>query len=191
MTCAAAIGLPLGMFIYAWCAFSFVHWIGQCVGIAVCFLSHRASASCVFTFADLSSRYSAGRFSRCTWQRFHISQIGESPLRCFGLVLFSRLIDGGWTCSYGPYASSALAGQSLARQSQPFPFSRFLVFLSDRRPSIDYSALILTTGNVIGTVFPMFTDRMFNALGYRWATTLFGLIACVMIPVPFVRLCTL
>lgn len=57
--------------------------------------------------------------------------------------------------SYGPYASSALAGQSLAR-------------------------------NILGTVFPLFTQQMYRNLTYKWANTLFGCIALLMLPIPFV-----
>jgi hypothetical protein len=35
--------------------------------------------------------------------------------------------------------------------------------------------------------FPLFTDQMFAALTYKWANTLFALIAVIMIPIPFVR----
>ena len=33
--CAAAIGLPVGIFIYAWTSFSNVHWMAPVVGITV------------------------------------------------------------------------------------------------------------------------------------------------------------
>ncbi|KAF8202324.1 MFS polyamine transporter [Pholiota molesta] len=66
------------------------------------------------------------------------------------LAVFSYLAD-----CYGPFASSALAGQSLAR-------------------------------NLSATAFPLFTAQMYNNLGYRWANTLFGCLAALMIPIPFV-----
>ncbi|KAG2142857.1 major facilitator superfamily domain-containing protein [Suillus bovinus] len=56
---------------------------------------------------------------------------------------------------YGPYASSALAGQSLFR-------------------------------NILSTVFPLLTSRMNNHLTYKWAGTVFALIAAIMIPIPFI-----
>lgn len=59
--------------------------------------------------------------------------------------------------SYGLYASSALAGQSLMR-------------------------------NILGMVFPLFTQQMYQNLTYKWANTLFGCIALLMLPIPFVRL---
>ncbi|KAH8104030.1 MFS general substrate transporter [Cristinia sonorae] len=71
---------------------------------------------------------------------------------CFGIYLtvFTYLAD-----CYGPFASSALAGQSLCR-------------------------------NLAGMAFPLFTQQMYDKLSYKWANTLFALIATIMIPIPFV-----
>ncbi|TFK67701.1 MFS general substrate transporter [Pluteus cervinus] len=66
------------------------------------------------------------------------------------LAVFSYLAD-----CYGPFASSALAGQSLLR-------------------------------NVLASIFPLFTTQMFQKLHYQWASTLLALIACLMIPIPFI-----
>jgi hypothetical protein len=41
--------------------------------------------------------------------------------------------------------------------------------------------------NVVATVFPLFTTQYFQALGYQWGNTLLGMIALVMLPIPFVR----
>ncbi|OJA21192.1 hypothetical protein AZE42_01354 [Rhizopogon vesiculosus] len=65
-------------------------------------------------------------------------------------VVFVYLAD-----CYGPYASSALAGQSLCR-------------------------------NILATIFPLFTARMFDMMTYKWADTLVAVIAIAMIPIPFV-----
>ncbi|KAJ7151245.1 MFS general substrate transporter [Mycena filopes] len=40
--------------------------------------------------------------------------------------------------------------------------------------------------NLMGTVFPLFTEPMYTRLGYNWASSLFGFIALVMIPIPYV-----
>ncbi|KZP26754.1 MFS general substrate transporter [Athelia psychrophila] len=56
---------------------------------------------------------------------------------------------------YGPFASSASAGQSLLR-------------------------------NLMGMAFPLFTQQMFATLTYKWANTVFALIAVLMIPIPFI-----
>ncbi|OAX33805.1 MFS general substrate transporter [Rhizopogon vinicolor AM-OR11-026] len=65
-------------------------------------------------------------------------------------VVFVYLAD-----CYGPYASSALAGQSLCR-------------------------------NILATVFPLFATQMFDRMTYKWADTLFALIAVAMIPIPYI-----
>ncbi|KAH7924150.1 MFS general substrate transporter [Leucogyrophana mollusca] len=66
------------------------------------------------------------------------------------MVVFLYLAD-----CYGPYASSALAGQSLCRNLSSF-------------------------------TFPLFTDQMFSRLTYKWATTLFALLAVGLVPIPYV-----
>ncbi|KAF8799274.1 MFS polyamine transporter [Phlegmacium glaucopus] len=66
------------------------------------------------------------------------------------LAVFSYLAD-----CYGPFASSALAGQSLAR-------------------------------NLAASAFPLFTTQMYKALDYKWANTLFGFLAVILVPIPFV-----
>lgn len=66
------------------------------------------------------------------------------------LATFNYLAD-----CYGPFASSALAGQSLLR-------------------------------NLSGTAFPLFTSQMYAKLTFRWAGTLFGGVALLMMPIPFV-----
>ncbi|KAG1834348.1 major facilitator superfamily domain-containing protein [Suillus subluteus] len=65
-------------------------------------------------------------------------------------VVFIYLAD-----CYGPYASSALAGQSLCRNS-------------------------------LSTIFPLFTSQMNDLLTYKWAGTVFALIAAIMIPIPYI-----
>ncbi|KAH7908593.1 MFS general substrate transporter [Hygrophoropsis aurantiaca] len=66
------------------------------------------------------------------------------------LVVFLYIAD-----CYGPYASSALAGQSLSR-------------------------------NLSACTFPLFTQQMFAHLTFRWASTLFALVALGMVPIPYV-----
>lgn len=120
MACVAAVLLPTGMFIYAWCSFTFVHWIGQCIGITVrqihsfaCFRTLNPYCLCAF-------RYSCSRHSSCISLFSRILRTGAF-LRislCKSLKLTSVITYN----SYGAYASSALAGQSLLRESPP-PFS--------------------------------------------------------------------
>lgn len=41
-------------------------------------------------------------------------------------------------------------------------------------------------GNTLATVFPLYTSRMNDLLTYKWAGTVFALIAAIMIPIPYV-----
>ncbi|KDQ50141.1 hypothetical protein JAAARDRAFT_186488 [Jaapia argillacea MUCL 33604] len=85
--CAAAVLFPIGMFIYAWSSFPFVHWLGLAFGITI-FL----------------------------WALFIIY-----------LAVFTYLAD-----CYGPFASSALAGQSLCRNLAGMAFPLFSQQMYDR-----------------------------------------------------------
>jgi len=88
--CFAAVLIPVSMFIYAWCSFSFVHWIAQAIAITL-----------------------------FIWATFIVY-----------LSVFSYLAD-----CYGPYASSALAGQSLLRN---FMATVFPLFTNQMYRTLDY-----------------------------------------------------
>ncbi|PPQ85275.1 hypothetical protein CVT25_010048 [Psilocybe cyanescens] len=40
--------------------------------------------------------------------------------------------------------------------------------------------------NLMATIFPLFAERMFRALGYRWANTIFAIAGTVMSPIPII-----
>ncbi|KAJ6458107.1 MFS polyamine transporter [Mycena vitilis] len=80
LSCAAAVMLPVSMFIYAWCAFPHVPWISLAIALTL---------------------YIAATFT-------------------VYLAVFSYLAD-----CYGPFASSALAGQSLCRNMMATVFPLF------------------------------------------------------------------
>lgn len=42
------------------------------------------------------------------------------------------------------------------------------------------------TGNLMGMAFPLFSQQMYDKLTFKWASTLFGCIALLMMPIPFV-----
>ncbi len=83
----------------------------------------------------------------------------------FGLILFA---------SYGPFASSALAGQNLARESTA-------IYSLSVNPDF-----FCTKGNITALSFPLFTQQMYHRLGIPWANTLFAFIALALMPIPFV-----
>lgn len=38
----------------------------------------------------------------------------------------------------------------------------------------------------MGMAFPLFSQQMYDKLTFKWASTLFGCIAVLMMPIPFV-----
>jgi ABC-type protease/lipase transport system fused ATPase/permease subunit len=46
--------------------------------------------------------------------------------------------------------------------------------------------MFVLPGNILATIFPLFTTQMFDRMTYKWADTLVALIAVVMIPIPYV-----
>ena len=40
--------------------------------------------------------------------------------------------------------------------------------------------------NLSATAFPLFTNQLYNNLGFNWASTLLALIALLLVPIPFV-----
>ena len=84
--------------------------------------------------------------------------------------------------SYGMFASSALAGQSLSRTSRGHSLLPLHSFHALTRGG--------HAGNIMGTVYPLFTTQMFDALGYPIGATVFACVAVLMVPIPFVRLAT-
>lgn len=91
LACGAGVLFPVGMMIYAWSCFRSVHWVGLAIGITIFIWATYIIYLSVFTY--LADWY---------------------------VVTFTSLLDENMTLgsftSYGPFASSALAGQSLARE---------------------------------------------------------------------------
>ncbi|KAI0283386.1 major facilitator superfamily domain-containing protein [Russula aff. rugulosa BPL654] len=94
----------------------------------------------------------------------------------------------GWT-SYPSisYWSPLMAGGLLG-------FSIFMIFLSLINYTVDAylfaaaSALAASTvsRSIFGAAFPLFARQMFESLNPRWASTVLGLVAAAMIPIPIV-----
>jgi hypothetical protein len=106
--CGAAVLFPAGMFVYAWCAYPSVPWIGLCVGIVV---------------RPAARPPAPGPCAHAARQMFMTAVFN---IYC---GVFSYLAD-----CYGPFASSALAGQSLARNIMGTAFPLFTTQLYGARP---------------------------------------------------------
>ncbi|KAI0313062.1 major facilitator superfamily domain-containing protein [Amylostereum chailletii] len=94
----------------------------------------------------------------------------------------------GWTSySFISFWSPMMAGGLMG-------FSILLIFLSLVNYIVDVylfvaaSALAANTvvRSIFGAVFPLFARQMFEALNPRWASTLLGAFAALMVPIPFV-----
>ncbi|OBZ74070.1 hypothetical protein A0H81_05937 [Grifola frondosa] len=95
--------------------------------------------------------YAWSTFSKVPWIAMAIGIVViVTSLFILYVAVFTYLAD-----CYGPFASSALAGQSLSR-------------------------------NLMGMAFPLFTEQMYAALTYHWGNSLFGFIAVLMIPIPYI-----
>ncbi|KAF5384638.1 hypothetical protein D9757_007464 [Collybiopsis confluens] len=95
--------------------------------------------------------YAWSTFSHVPWIAL---AIGITVFLYATFIIYSAVFTYLADC-YGPFASSALAGQSLLR-------------------------------NIAAMAFPLFTQQMFTRLTFKWANTLFGCIACLMMPIPFI-----
>ncbi|KAI0320373.1 major facilitator superfamily domain-containing protein [Amylostereum chailletii] len=94
----------------------------------------------------------------------------------------------GWTSFPSiSYWSPLLAGGLLG-------FAIFMIFFSlinyvvDMYLFVAASALAATTvvRSIFGAVFPLFARQMFDAMNPRWASTLLGCVALVMVPIPII-----
>ena len=161
MSCLAGILLPTGMLIYAWSSFSSVHWIVQVIGLTVTI----HPPLCISRNSYFHTRFFRGQYSRSIWRRSHIQLTGI--LHGIPLLLVTKL--------FFLVMDLLLRLHLLAKVFRVSLKSILLFFYFTRTP-----------GNMMSTILPLFTDQMFRTLGYRWANTLFGLVAVMMLPIPFV-----
>ncbi|KAI0694864.1 major facilitator superfamily domain-containing protein [Cytidiella melzeri] len=94
----------------------------------------------------------------------------------------------GWTSYphisfWAPMMSALLLGFSVV-----WIFLALFNYIIDAYLFVAASALATNTvmRSAFGAGFPLFATQMYNKLGPRWASTLIGLIACTLVPIPFV-----
>lgn len=105
-----------------------------------------------------------------------------------GIVLPIGLFWFAWTNSPSvPWAASVVA-------AIPFGFGMVLIFLSIMNYLIDsytiFAASVLAANgiirSIIGALFPLVTQDMYDGLGIHWASSLPGFLALACIPLPFI-----
>lgn len=94
----------------------------------------------------------------------------------------------GWTSYahvsfWAPMLSGGLLGASIV-----WIFLGLFNYIIDTYLFVAASALAANTvvRSVFGAVFPLFASQMFEAMNPRWASTLLGCVALVMMPIPLV-----
>ncbi|VDB86995.1 unnamed protein product [Peniophora sp. CBMAI 1063] len=105
-----------------------------------------------------------------------------APVMVIGVFWF------GWTGNYpnvhwaAPAVSLVLVGFSVT-----LIFISFVSYLVDTYLMHAASALAANTivRSAIAAAFPLFTTQMYERMGVQWASTLIGLIALVLAPIPF------
>lgn len=153
LACFAAIMMPVAMFIYAWSSFPFVPWVALTIGITL------------YIGATFVIYLAAFNYLADWWVTY------------IYMFLITIVNLSFWFSSYGPFASSAIAGQSLA--------SMFYLFYPTLHKELKYN-LFRLKGNLSAASFPLFTTQMYEALSFKWANTLFGCLAVILVPIPFV-----
>ncbi|KAG1718950.1 MFS general substrate transporter [Suillus lakei] len=94
----------------------------------------------------------------------------------------------GWTSFPSiSYWAPMMAGTFMGLSSI-WIFLAFFNYIIDVYLITAASALAANTvfRSAAGAVFPLFASQMYNALDPRWASTLLGCVACIMIPIPIV-----
>ncbi|KJX93368.1 MFS multidrug transporter like protein [Zymoseptoria brevis] len=65
-----------------------------------------------------------------------------------------------------------------------------MTYLYTEEAYLVYSASALAgiglSRNIFGCVFPLFGTQMFEGLGYNWAGTILAVVACLLVPIPFI-----
>ncbi|TFL06776.1 major facilitator superfamily domain-containing protein [Pterulicium gracile] len=94
----------------------------------------------------------------------------------------------GWTSFpsisfWAPMLAGGLMGFAIV-----WIFLPLFNYIIDTYLFIAASALAANTivRSVFGAVFPLFANQMFEGLGPRWASSVLGFVALIMIPIPFV-----
>lgn len=75
------------------------------------------------------------------------------------------------------YASSALAGRSLSRA--------YFCYILDIHSDFT-TPILLITGNLMGTAYPLSTTPLYRNLTFRWGGTLIACVAAALAPIPIV-----
>ncbi|KAF9569882.1 polyamine transporter 1 [Agrocybe pediades] len=142
-----------------------------------------AVALYVYYYNPKYERESAKVFPRAVAPEFRLEMVLYAG-PCFAASFFWF----GWTSfSYLSYWGPMLSGLLMGFSIQLI-FLGLFNYLIDAYIAVAASALASSTviRSMFGAGFPLFASDMYDALDPRWASTLLGFIAILMIPIPFV-----
>ncbi|EGN95145.1 hypothetical protein SERLA73DRAFT_125470 [Serpula lacrymans var. lacrymans S7.3] len=122
----------------------------------------------------------------------HVARKGPEArlyLACIAALLFpSGMFIYAWTAFPNIPWIAPVVGLTIFMFAAYVVYGVVFTYLADCYGMYASSALAGQSlcRNVAATAFPLFTDQMFNRLTYKWANTLFAVIATVMIPIPYI-----
>ncbi|GJE93234.1 MFS general substrate transporter [Phanerochaete sordida] len=104
-----------------------------------------------------------------------------------GIVFTGALFIYAWCASASVHWISLCIAIVLVEFSSFTIYLAVFTYLADCYGTFASSALAgqSLSRNLFGMAFPLFTTQMYATLTYHWANTMFGLLALVMSPVPF------
>ncbi|KAL8878515.1 MAG: hypothetical protein Q9198_003689, partial [Flavoplaca austrocitrina] len=113
------------------------------------------------------------------------ARLPESLVGCIAIPI--SLFWFAWTITPSIHFMVPLVG------SIPFGFGFVLVYISTQNYLVDaytiYAASVLAANTLmrstLGAAFPLFTHRMYDALGINWASTIPAILATLCVPFPF------
>ena len=81
-----------------------------------------------------------------------------------------------------------LLGSFLVGVGSILPFQAILVYLVDAFIpfSASATACAVLVRCILAAIFPLFSEKMFVALGFGWGSTLLALVSMLAIPVPII-----
>lgn len=109
------------------------------------------------------------------------------PLCLIGMIILPcGLLVFGWTAHARTHFMLPLLGSFLVGMGSILPFQAILVYLVDAFTpySASATACAVLVRCILAAVFPLFSERLFVALGFGWGSSLLALISCFAIPVP-------
>ncbi|PYI01088.1 MFS general substrate transporter [Aspergillus sclerotiicarbonarius CBS 121057] len=109
------------------------------------------------------------------------------PMMVGGLVFTGGLFLFGWTSSPKINYWPSLIGIAFTGFGFTTIFQSSMNYLVDTFLRFSASAIAATTllRSILAGAFPLFVEPMFRNIGVDWGITVFGCIAAVLIPVPF------